>query len=103
MKNIIVSTFFIFLAGVAFSQEQFSYSFKGTADSSTLVSIAKEMETFKGITSVKIRYKEAKGAGEFMIFSAKGTKKDPYPFQPVEVKKMLINKGFEPLEFRKIK
>lgn len=102
MKLIILSLLFSFLAFVGLGQEQFSYSFKGASDSVSLVAIAQEMERLEGVTSVKFRYKDAKKAGEFMIFSDRGTKNNPFPFQPADVKKLLINKGFEPLDLRKI-
>lgn len=79
MKSFYVLLVSILLTCAIKAQEQFSYSFKATSDSTTLSQYAQELESIKGVESVKFRYKKEKEAGEFMIFSQKGTKQNPYP------------------------
>lgn len=104
MKSLLLlGVFFLFIGLSLTAQEQYSYSFKGDTDSTSLVIISKKLEKIHGVSSVKSRYKIEKKSGEFIISSEKGSKNDPHPFHPADIKAAIIEHGFEPISFRKIK
>ena len=102
MKSFIFSIIFVCTCLYTQAQEQFSYSFSAKTDSTELSQYAQQLEEIKGVESVKFRYKPEKEAGEFLIFSQKGTPQEPFPMNSADIKARLIEWNMEPLNFRKI-
>lgn len=93
-----------FLGATGFSTAQnYSYSFQGNTDSLTVVNLAKKLSSLEGVVSVKGRFKEEKRAGEFLIYSSNfKDKSNPYPFDPIRIKAVLIENNLTPIQFKEI-
>lgn len=114
MKNLII-LFIIISPLFAFSQKQerivnqsiYGYSFKADIDSSQVTQIALQIERLAGVEKVRGVYKNEKKGGQFLIYTSyeavKGSEADEDPFNPSEVKELLIKNKLDPLNFKKIK
>ena len=94
----------LILGATTFSNAQnFSYSFKGDTDSLRVVGMAEKLSSLEGVEAVKGRFKAEKSAGEFLIYTSNlKDRENPYPFDPSQVKAVLIENNLTPLNFREI-
>lgn len=94
----------LFFGATGFSTAQnYSYTFKGSTDSLAVVKLAKKMSLLDGVESVKGRYKEEKSGGEFLIYSSNfKDKTNPYPFDPTEIKAILVENNLTPVKLKEI-
>ena len=101
MRQLIGTTVFLLLTIMAYGQT-FSYSFKGELDKKSLTTLELESAQLPQVNWTKCRYKEDKKAGELIIcineeISSNGGG-DDQEFTVVDVKRLLISKGLQPLD-----
>jgi hypothetical protein len=103
MVRIIISFALIYGVATFSSAQNFSYSFKGSTDSLSIVSLAEKLSNLDGVDAVKGRFKAEKSAGEFLIYTSNfKDKTNPYPFDPSTFKAILIENNLTPLKFKEI-
>ena len=105
MKNLFSLTLFLLLFSTAYAQN-YSYSFDGELDQSAITKIENKCSEFESVTSTKIKYKEDAQKGEIIIFLVKkeGQRaEEDNQFKATDIKKILINSGLTPGEFRTLK
>lgn len=105
MKKFVSLTFFLALFTNAYSQD-FSYSFDGQLDQASISKLESDCSNITTIRSTKVKYKEDSQKGEIILFLAvhenPRTELDNQ-FNPTDIKKILIDSGLAPGEFRQLK
>lgn len=104
MKKIFSLTLFLLLFSAAFSQN-YSYSFDGELNQSTLSEIESKCLKFEFVSSAKIRYKEDTQKGELLIhLIIKGDKRaeSDGQFKATDIKQIFLDSNLNPGEFRKL-
>lgn len=105
MKNIFYLTLFLLFSITAYSQN-YSYSFEGELNQSTLLEIEKRCLDMKEVSSAKVKYKEDVQKGEILIELFVDDKKRAEAdnrFKAVDIKKILLDLNLNPGEFRQTK
>ena len=105
MKKLISLTFFLALFSTAYSQD-FSYSFDGQLDQASINKLESDCVNITTISSAKVKYKEDAQKGEIILFLVvnENTRSElDDQFSPTDIKKILINSGLAPGEFRQLK
>lgn len=79
------------------------YSFQGQASPQQLEFLQQELSNMEFVTEVKVEYKAEKSAGQVRLITrekaivSEGDKQ----FNPVNIKRTFINKGFNPVEYHR--
>lgn len=104
MKKILIILLLLFLHQDIFSQS-FSYSFKGSLDEQSKERIQTETLKLPGVLSYELKYKEDSAKGEILISLDPMTDRgeNDHPFNPADLKSILISVPVEPINFRQIK
>lgn len=105
MKNIFYLTLFLLFFSTAYSQN-YSYTFEGELNQTTLLEVEKRCLEMEKVTSAKVKYKEDIQKGEILIQLLVDDKKRAeadHRFKAVDIKKMLLDLNLNPGEFRQIK
>ena len=105
MKKIISLTFFLAFFTTAYSQD-FSYSFDGQLDQASINKLENDCSQITAIRSTKVKYKEDSQKGEILLFlvvNENHRAELDNQFQPTDIKKILIDSGLVPGEFRQLK
>ena len=105
MKKLISLTFFLALSSTAYSQD-FSYSFDGQLDQTSINKLESDCANITTIRSAKVKFKEDAQKGEIILFllvneNSRAELDDQ--FSPIAIKKILIDSGLTPGEFRQLK
>jgi hypothetical protein len=99
-----------FISGSLLSQTNFDrpvkkihyYTFSGAAGQEQTEALQQELAKLEFVTEAKIEYKAEKNAGQIRVLTAEPAPKqenDPQ-FSPIGMKRVLINLGFTPAEYR---
>ena len=105
MKKFVSLTFFLAFFTTAYSQD-FSYSFNGQLDQASINKLEGDCLQFEAIHSAKVKYKEDSQKGEIMLFlEVKENQRAEADgqFNVTDIKKLLIDSGLTPGEFRQLK
>lgn len=104
MNKLFLSCFFFVSTGYLFSQN-FAYSFQGELSLENQNILTKSILEIPGIATCELRYKSDSKRGEFLFYVVESNERsDSSPeFSPTSVKSLIISKGLEPIDFRKIK
>ena len=90
-----------------FNKVTYSYGFEGELDVAKISQYEKECSSFQQVAEVKIKYKSDSKRGEMIIqiqkINKEDRREDSPQFQPVQIKKFLLEKGLTPLNFKEIK
>lgn len=105
MKKLISLTFFLAFFTSAYSQD-FIYSFDGQLDQASINKLESDCANITAIRSAKVKYKEDSQKGEIMLFLV--VNENPRAeldnqFNATDIKKILIDSGLAPGEFRQLK
>lgn len=93
------------LYNLSFSQD-ISYSFEGQLDQSSVTKLEKDCASIFGIQSTKVKYKEDAQKGEIIIFLDETNNRRAeadHQFKATDIKKLILNSGLTPIEFRTLK
>ena len=104
MKKLLLVTFFLALFSTAFSQN-ISYSFEGQLDQSSINKLEKDCANMLTVQSAKVKYKEDSQKGEIIIvlIVKEGQRaEEDNQFKATDIKRILIDSGLTPGEFRKL-
>lgn len=105
MKKFISLTFFLAVFTSAYSQD-FSYSFDGQLDQASINKLESDCSKISTIRSAKVKYKEDSKKGEIILFLVENKNQRAElddQFNPTDLKKILIESGLAPGEFRQVK
>jgi len=113
MKGGIIFTLILFICVSGFTQtttsgsvetKKYSYSFTGETSQLTLDQVQTQMYQLKGIAEVKTVYKPDSKSGiiYFTHVAYAESSENDSSFNPVEVKKILIEAGLIPYEFKEL-
>lgn len=102
--RILIAALFVLTTSTIFSQT-YSYGFNGAIDSEQRTRLENSCTALPDVKSCKIRYKEADYKGELIIVISpivKEGEEGRESFSPIDVKRILLDQGLQPLEFRSI-
>lgn len=105
MKNIFYLTLLLLFSSTVYSQN-YSYSFEGELNQTTLLEIEKRCLDMKEVSSAKVKYKEDVQKGEILIELFVDDKKRAEAddrFKAVDIKRILLDLNLNPGEFRQTK
>ena len=105
MKNILYLTLFLLFSSSAYSQN-YSYTFEGELNQTTLLEIEKRCQDMKEVSSAKVKYKEDAQKGEILIELFEDNKRRAEAddrFKAVDIKRILLDLNLNPGEFRQTK
>lgn len=105
MKNILYLTLFLLFSSSVYSQN-YSYTFEGELNQTTLLEIEKRCQDMKEVSSAKVKYKEDAQKGEILIELLEDNKRRAEAddrFKAVDIKRILLDLNLNPGEFRKLK
>ncbi|MEJ6615598.1 MAG: hypothetical protein QNL61_01675, partial [Crocinitomicaceae bacterium] len=101
MKKLLFVTFFLALFSTAYCQD-FSYSFEGQLDQSSINKLEQNCANMVSVQSTKVKYKEDSQKGEIMIFLVireNQRAEADNQFNATDIKKIIIDSGLTPGEF----